>query len=75
MIEHKDPNNQLPKELNSVFCELEVTKYLRNADITKKFGFTSAYLFQVVFCLIFHHKRSFTVLQSKKGDFTDGLSI
>jgi hypothetical protein len=68
MIEHNDSNNQLPKELNSVFRELEVNKHLRNAGITKKFGFTSTYLFKLVFCLIFHHKSWFTLLKSKKGD-------
>lgn len=68
MIEHYDQNNQLPKELKSVFNELEISKHLRNAGIKKKFGFTCTYLFQLVFCLIFHHKSWFTLLQSKKGD-------
>jgi hypothetical protein len=68
MIEHNDQNNQLPKELKSVFNELEISKHLRNAGIRKKFGFTCTYLFQLVFCLIFHHKSWFTLLQSKKGD-------
>ena len=68
MIEHNDPNNQLPKELKSVFKELEIFKHLRKAGITKRFGFTTSYLFQLVFCLIFHHKSWFTLLNSKKGD-------
>jgi hypothetical protein len=68
MIEHNDQNNQLPKELKSVFNELEISKHLRNAGIKKKFGFTCSYLFQLVFCLIFHHKSWFTLLQSKKGE-------
>ena len=68
MIEHNDQNNQLPKELKSVFKELEIFKHLRKAGITKKFGFTTSYLFQLVFCLIFHHKSWFTLLNSKKGD-------
>ncbi|MED4587878.1 IS4 family transposase [Priestia flexa] len=68
MIEHNDQNNQLPKELKSVFRELEIVKHLRKASITKKFGFTTSYLFQLVFCLIFHHKSWFTLLNSKKGD-------
>lgn len=68
MIEHNDQNNQLPKELKSVFRELEIVKHLRKAGITKKFGFTTSYLFQLVFCLIFHHKSWFTLLNSKKGD-------
>lgn len=68
MIEHNDQKNQLPKELKSVFLELEIVKHLRKAGITKKFGFTTSYLFQLVFCLIFHHKSWFTLLNSKKGD-------
>lgn len=68
MIEHNDQNNQLPKELKSVFRELEIVKHLCKAGITKKFGFTTSYLFQLVFCLIFHHKSWFTLLNSKKGD-------
>lgn len=68
MIEQKGQNNQLPKELKSVFDELEVLKHLRKAGITKKFGFACSYLFQLVFCLIFHHKKWLTLVQSKKGD-------
>lgn len=68
MIEHNDQNNQLPKELNSVFRELEIAKHLRNAGCKKKFGFSSFYLFQLVFCLIFQRKSWFSLLQSKKGD-------
>ncbi|WP_243293183.1 transposase [Bacillus sp. FJAT-47783] len=68
MIEQNGQTNQLPKELKSTFDELEVFKHLRKAGITKKFGFTCAYLFQLVFCLIFQHKKWFTLLQSKKGD-------
>jgi DDE superfamily endonuclease len=68
MIEHFDQNNQLPKELKSVFSELEIGKHLRKAGIKKKFGFSALYLFQLVFCLIFHRKSWFSLLQSKKGD-------
>jgi hypothetical protein len=68
MIEHIDQNNQLPKELNSVFSELEISKHFRKAGIKKKFGFSAFYLFQLVFTLIFHRKGWFSLLQSKKGD-------
>lgn len=68
MIEHNDPNNQLPKEIKAVFRELKIVKHLHKAGITKKFGFPSSYLFQLVFCLVFHHKSWFTLLQSKKAD-------
>ncbi|MED4306647.1 MULTISPECIES: IS4 family transposase [Bacillaceae] len=68
MIEQNNQNNQLSKELKSVFSELEIFKHLRKARITKKFGFTASYLFQLIFCLIFHHKSWYTLLKSKKGD-------
>jgi hypothetical protein len=68
MINDNQQNNQLPKELKSVFKELEIFKHLRNAGIKKRFGFTAAYLFQLIFCLIFHHKSWFTLLKSKKGE-------
>lgn len=67
MIEPNGPNNQLSKELKSIFNELEIFKHLRKAGITKKFGFTNSYLFQLVFCLIFHHKSWCTLSSSKKG--------
>jgi hypothetical protein len=65
MREHNNQNNQLPKELKLVFNQLDITKHLRNAG--NSFGL-HVYLFQLVFCLIFHHKSWFTLLQSKKGE-------
>jgi len=68
MIKQNHTNNQLPKELLSVFSELEIFKHLRKAGITKTFGFKGSYLFQLVFCLIFQHKNWFSLLESKKAD-------
>lgn len=68
MINQTRIDNQLPKELSFVFSELELTKHLRKAGITKTFGFTCSYLFQLVFCLIFQHKNWFTLLDSKKAE-------
>ena len=68
MIVQYEQNNQLPKELKSVFSELDIANHLRKAGIKKKFGFSAFYLFQLVFCLIFHRKGWFSLLQSKKGD-------
>lgn len=67
MIVQNQPNNQLPNELRSVFSELEIFKHLRKAGITKAFGFSCSYLFQLVFCLIFQYKNWFTLLDSKKA--------
>jgi len=66
MIANNEPNNQLPNELSSTFKELEIFKHLRKAGITKSLGFSCAYLFQLVFCLIFENKNWYQVLQSKK---------
>lgn len=68
MIDQNHPNNQLPNELRSVFSELEIFKHLRKAGITKTFGFSCSYLFQLVFCLIFQHKNWFALLDSKKAN-------
>jgi hypothetical protein len=68
MITNTDQNNQLPKELKSTFDELEVLKHLRKAGISKSFGFTCSYLFQLVFCLIFQHKNWFRLLESNKSE-------
>jgi hypothetical protein len=40
MIEHLVQDNQLPKELKSVFDELEIFKHLLRAGIKKNLGFT-----------------------------------
>ncbi|MCM3056214.1 IS4 family transposase, partial [Caldibacillus thermoamylovorans] len=65
MINKNSQFNQLPKELDSVFSELEVNKHLRQAGIKKSFGFSCSYLFQLIFCLIFQHRNWFSLLDSK----------
>ncbi|WP_077600813.1 IS4 family transposase [Oceanobacillus sojae] len=67
MIANNDQNNQLPNELSSIFKELNVYKHLRKAGITKSVGFTCAYLFQLIFCLIFENKNWYQILQSNKA--------
>lgn len=67
MIANNDLNKQLPNGIKSTFKELKVLKHLRNAGISKNFGFSCAYLFQLVFCLIFENKNWFRLLESKKS--------
>ncbi|MCQ6282993.1 transposase, partial [Bacillus sp. EB600] len=70
MISNNGQNKQLPNELTSTFKELQVLKHLRKAGITKSFGFSCGFLFQLIFCLIFENKNWFRTLESKKsGDF------
>src|SRR5690625_1576816 len=66
MIAKNNLNKQLPSEINSTFKELKVLQHLRNAGITKSFGYTCAYIFQLIFCLIFENKNWFRTLESKK---------
>jgi hypothetical protein len=68
MIANNEQNKQLPNELKSVFKELKLLKHLRKAGITKSFGFSCGYLFQLIFCLIFENKNWFQTLESKKSD-------
>ncbi|MFC0562427.1 IS4 family transposase [Halalkalibacter alkalisediminis] len=67
MIANNDQTKQLPNEIKSTFKELKVLKHLRKAGITKSFGFTCAYLFQLIFCLIFENRNWFRTLESKKS--------
>ena len=68
MIKHQAKKNQLPTEIRSSFDELKVLKHLRKSGITKRFGFSCGYLFQLVFVLIFHHRNWFQLLESAKGE-------
>src|SRR5690625_3337744 len=72
MIANNDQNNQMPTELKSGFNELEILKHLRKAGITKGFGFSCAYLFQLLFCLFFEQKNWFRLLESKKSESLPG---
>ncbi len=67
MIANKDQNKQLSNKLKLTFKELNVLKHLRNAGITKSFGFSCSYIFQLIFCLIFENKNWFRTLESKKA--------
>lgn len=68
MITKNSQNKQLPNEIATTFKELKVLKHLRKAGITKSFGFTSGFLFQIIFTLIFENKNWFRMLESKKSD-------
>lgn len=72
MIGHQIENNQFPIEIKPAFHELKVLKHLRKGGITKKFGFSCGYLFQLVFVLIFHHRNWFQLLESAKGESFPG---
>ncbi|MCY9670848.1 transposase [Paenibacillus alginolyticus] len=72
MIDQKQPCNQLPKEIKPAFEELHVLKHLKDAKISKKFGYSAAYLYQLVFVLLFHQKNWFRLLQSEKAESFPG---
>ncbi|UXC22393.1 IS4 family transposase [Heyndrickxia coagulans] len=67
MIAKNSLNNQLPNEIKSTFKELNMLKHLRIAGITKSFGFSCAYIFQLTFCMIFENKNWFRMLENKKA--------
>ncbi len=72
MIDHQPDLDQLPNELKSGFQEPNVMKYLRQAGLRKRLGFSPARLFQLVFVLLFHQKNWFRLLESGKGDSLPG---
>ncbi|AOM83890.1 Transposase IS4 Family Protein [Salisediminibacterium beveridgei] len=67
MIAKNNDQKQLFVDLNGTFKELNVFTHLRNAGITKSFGFSCSYLFQLIFSLIFEHKYWFQTLEGKKS--------
>jgi hypothetical protein len=69
MIKHLDQSPQLPNEFTSAFHELKMLKHLRDAHITKAMGFTCSYLFRLIFCLVFHSKNWFRLLESKPNQY------
>lgn len=50
------------------FKELEILKHLRTSGINKGLGYTCAYLFKLIFCLIFEGENWFRLLESKKAN-------
>ena len=72
MIEQKQSFDQLPREIKPAFQELNVLKHLNAAGFKKKFGFTCACLFRLVFVLLFHQKNWFRLLESNKGEVFPG---
>jgi len=62
----------LPKEIKTAFQELKVLKHLNAAGFKKKFGFTCAYLFSLVFAVLFHQKNWFRLSESNKGETFPG---
>lgn len=67
MIDQQGSLDQLPNKIKPAFQELNVLKHLRDADFKKKFGFTCAYLFRLVFLPLFHQKNWFRLLESNKA--------
>ena len=68
MIAKNNTFVQLPKEIQSTFKELNMFKHLRRAGITKSFGFSCSYIFQLIFCLVFDNKNWFRTLESRKAN-------
>ncbi len=53
MIAKKDADDQLSAELKFIFRELKIFHFLKQANITKSFGYSCSYIFTLIFSLIF----------------------
>lgn len=67
IIANNNGKKQRLKDLNATLKELNVFKHLINAGIRKSFGFSSAYLFPIIFSLIFEYKTGFKHWKEKKS--------
>ncbi|CAG7657608.1 transposase [Paenibacillus allorhizosphaerae] len=70
--DQKQPLDQLPKVIKPAFQELNVLKHLNAVGFKKKFGLIGAYLFRLVFILLFHQKNWFRLLESNKSESFPG---
>lgn len=68
MIKQNDIKKQLPNEIYAIFSELNVFTHLRQAGITKQKGYETAYLFTVLFSLVFKGKSLNQVLNSREAE-------
>lgn len=70
MINEMNSKMQLPNDICIVMKELKILKHLRKAGITKSFGYSCGFLFQLILCLVFEQKNWFRVLQSDRYEDT-----
>lgn len=68
MIKQKDIKKQLPNEIYAIFSELKIFTHLRQARITKQKGCETAYLFTVLFSLVFKGKSLNQVLNGREAE-------
>lgn len=68
MIHLKNIKNQLPNEMNAIFSELNVLKFLRQTSICKQKGYSPAIIFTFLFSLVFKGKTLNQVLSGREAD-------
>ena len=57
MINEMNSKMQLPNDICIVMKELKILKHLRKAGITKSFGYSCGFLFQLILCLVFEQQQ------------------
>jgi len=67
MLSKKSSFVHLSQAMKNSFSELNLGKHLRNAGITKKFGFSCFSIFQLLFLLVFEHRNWYQAGLSKNA--------
>lgn len=68
MLNQNDIKKQLPIDIFSVFSELKIFYFLRKAGITKQKGHETAFLFTVLFALVFKGKTLNQLLTGREAE-------
>lgn len=72
MLNQTPIKKQLPNEIFTIFSELKLFYHLRKAGITKQKGYDTAFLFTVLFALVFKGKSLNQVLTSREAEAYSG---
>lgn len=68
MLNQTSIKKQLPTDIFAIFSELKVFYHLRKAGITKQKGYETAFLFTVLFSLVFKGKSLHQVLNGREAE-------
>ncbi|NRF96324.1 transposase [Paenibacillus frigoriresistens] len=75
MVHQKSLSEQATTRFSFLFSTLQIGQLLRNAGITKSFGFSSLAVFQLLFSLVFEGRNWFRLLESERGESLPGKDV
>ncbi|SDN51971.1 hypothetical protein SAMN04487897_10343 [Paenibacillus sp. yr247] len=75
MVHQKSLSEQAKSRFSILLSTLKIGQLLRNAGITKSFGFSSLAVFQLLFSLVFEGRNWFRLLESERSESLPGKDV